>query len=114
MIHQEVKTIEHKGIKVMVHVDYDNAIVSLVERQNYNSSGLQKKSYIFANRGLEYMNGWLAVLEALTFAVNQCKKDLERNLAEKSAFKEKEIVKNAFEIPNMIHKNMRSRKNSKR
>lgn len=67
----EIKTIEHKGINVTIHVDYDNDHVSLVENINHNYIG---KKYLFANRGLGYMNGWLTTLEAMTEAIKVGKK----------------------------------------
>ncbi len=97
MKHLEVKTIEHKGIKVTVMIDYDKGEVSFVEKQSYNSSGFQKKQWIFANRGLEYMKGWLDIIEAMQFAVKECQKALEANLAEKSAFRNEKIIKDFIE-----------------
>lgn len=79
----EIKTIEFNGIKVRVKIDYDLGIASLVEPDN------QPKKWVFASRGLEYMNGWLNIIEAMTSAVKEIKKDLERDLAEKSKFQNK-------------------------
>lgn len=48
---------------------------------------------MFADRGLEYMNGWRNVLEAMQEAVTECQKELEKNLAEKSRLKEETVKK---------------------
>lgn len=97
MKHLEVKTIEHKGIKITIMIDYDNGLVSLVEKQPFHGSVFQKKQYIFANRGLEYMNGWLNIIEAMQVAIKECKKELEANLAEKSAFKNNKLIADYIE-----------------
>lgn len=93
--HQEVKTIKHKGVDVTVAIDYDNGTASIVEvfrqRQAPYANEYQPKKWVFAGRTLDYMNGWLLILQAMTKAVEQIKKDLEADLAEKSAFKESEI-----------------------
>lgn len=86
----EIRTIEHKGVKVTVQIDYDESRVSLVERSR--SGNYTEKNWLFSNRGLEYMNGWLNILEAIQFAVKECKKELEANLAEKAKFKEEQVI----------------------
>lgn len=84
--HLEIKTIEHKGIEVTLEVDYDRALVSLLEWSSFGSRW-EKKEYVFANRGLEYMRPWLNILEAMTVAVKEGQRCLEQKLAEDSAFK---------------------------
>lgn len=91
--HLEVKTVEHKGIKVIIKVDYEAGTASLVEMLNANQqTQYPTKKWGFGNRGLEYMNGWLTILEAMTLAVKECKKDLEWDLAEKSKFRDQIII----------------------
>lgn len=90
----EIKTIEHKGVKVTIKVDFDAGTASLVEVQPHSRPFIyQDKHWIFGGRGLEYMNGWLNILEAMTVAVKECKKDLEWKLAQDSAFKDEMIDK---------------------
>jgi hypothetical protein len=87
----EIRTITHKGIAVSIKIDYDKGEVSLVDQlDNYKG-----KKWLFTKRGLEYMNGWLNVLSAMTFAVEEGKKELEANLGEKSRFSEEFIKKGA-------------------
>lgn len=83
--HLEIKTVEHKGISITVKIDYDKGDVSLVESV---VGGYGKKEFVFADRGLEYIQGWLNILDAMKHSVETAKKDLEADLAEKSAFKE--------------------------
>lgn len=90
--HLEVKTIEHKGIKVSYMIDYDRGMASLVEPQSSESHARfpwKTKDYFFSNRGLEYMNGWQNILEAMQIAVEECKRALEKDLAGKRRIKEK-------------------------
>lgn len=95
----EIKTIEHKGVTVIMKIDYISGEASLVEYQtNSIPSVYQPKSWCFKNRGLEYMNGWLTVLEAMTVAVKECKKELEFSLAQSSAFKEEKILAGAIAL----------------
>lgn len=86
----EIKTIEHKGVKVTVKIDYDLGKASLVERNRLGN--FTTKNWIFQDRGLEYMNGWKEIIEAMAEAVKICKKDLEADLAAKSAFKEAQVA----------------------
>ncbi len=87
--HVEIKTVEHKGIKVVVKIDYINGKASLVELLQANGEvQTPAKKWVFAERGLEYMDSWIIILEAMTVAVKECKKDLEFSLAQSSAFKE--------------------------
>lgn len=81
----EIKTIEHKGVKVRFRIDYDNGKVDLVDEMN------NAKKWNFSGRTLDYMTGWLNVIDAMRVAIEQCKKDLEADLAEKTKFHEEEI-----------------------
>ncbi len=90
--HLEVRTTEHKGINVMVRIDYDNNTVGLIERTAGEDCGFTGKKWVFNNRGIEYMQGWLDILEAMTVAVKDAKSDLEKHQKAKSAKKEKLMV----------------------
>lgn len=107
--HLEIKEIEHKGIKVLVKVDYDAGTASLVERDP-SGTGYCPKKWVFAHRGLDYTNGWLTILEAMTVAVKECKKDLEHKLAEDSAFKNNIIVEAFGEVEYKIKKRKSKKK----
>lgn len=91
--HLEIKTIEHKGIKIRVKINYDSGEVSLLDQYN------EIKKWTFAKRGLEYMKGWLDILEAMTMAIKEGKKLLEADLAEKSKFSEEVVEKLVFGYP---------------
>lgn len=90
----EVKTLEHNGIKVNYLVDYVAKKASVVELVDCgNSTKSQKKNWVFAERGLQYMDGWLNILEAMRLAVIQCKKALEEREKEDDKKEEEFMVK---------------------
>lgn len=89
--HNELKTVEYKGIKITLDINYDAGTVSLVHQKD-RFNGWQPKEFVFANRSLEYMNAWLLILDAIKFAVSQAKKDLESDLAEKTKFEKTEKI----------------------
>lgn len=60
-----------QGINIAVDIDYVKKTVSLVEKNGGN------KKWIFAERSLEYMNGWILILRAMEYAVTEAKKELE-------------------------------------
>lgn len=81
----EIRTIEHKGVKVTIRIDYDKGNASLME---YIDNRWKPKRWLFTDRGLEYMNGWQDILEAMQESVKLCKIALEEDLAMKTAFRE--------------------------
>jgi hypothetical protein len=87
---QEIKTIEHKGIIVAIKVDYKTGTASIVTTEQYTP-----KKFVFAERGLEYMQGWLDIMEAMQEAAKECRRLLEENLEEKNQ-KLTEIVIQAY------------------
>jgi len=85
--HLEVRTITTHDIGVTIMIDYDRGTVSLVEQDPINSASLWRgKKYLFTNRELNYMNGWLNILDAMMAAVEEGKRLLEKDLAIRSAF----------------------------
>lgn len=85
----EVYQFNYKGIKVAVKINYKHNTISLLENiyddKNY-------KKYIFADRGVEYMASWVVILEAMQEAIKDAKKRYEAELAERSKFKEDNLV----------------------
>ncbi|MFA6325216.1 MAG: hypothetical protein WCX46_03255 [Candidatus Paceibacterota bacterium] len=77
----EVKTYECCGVKVTVKIDYKNETVSVVE----DTLGFPGKRYLFNERGLDYMDSWVDVLNALKFAVESATNELIEYKAEKNA-----------------------------
>lgn len=89
----QVKTYTFNDIDVTVKIDFYNNQISLVNSLNY-----QPKQYVFVERGVEFMNGWLNILEAMKSAIKEAKKEYEHELAETSKFKEESIVKFAMAL----------------
>jgi len=85
---QEIFTVEHKGITVAVKVDYHHRTVSLVETaRNYNV-----KSWVFGERGLDYLKGWQDIIEAMGVAVKKGKELLEVRMEHEAKLKEDQII----------------------
>jgi len=83
----EVIEYDYKGIKVCVKINHIAGKVSLVDRASYDWQSIEKKQWIFADRGLEYMKGWQTILDAMKYAIAEATKILEKDLAESSRFK---------------------------
>ncbi len=76
----EIKSIEHKGIVVNMEINHLAKTVSLVDFR-WNADVLedyltQNKQWVFRNRTVEYMDGWLNIMEAMMEAVKEAKKEL--------------------------------------
>lgn len=77
--HLEIKTYTHKGIDVMVKIDYHLERISLVECKSFTNGAEQiftPKSWVFASRELEYMEGWQNILSAMKNAVSDATTEL--------------------------------------
>jgi len=76
-----------KDITIWVKIDYRNNRIDIVEPVNYDNCSFKKKDFTFIGRGVEYLNGWRLVLQALDKAIDNAKMKYEKNLAENSKFK---------------------------
>lgn len=104
--HLEIKTYEHRGIQVMVLIDYDKEQVSLMERikplSYHDPIGMERrdfpfkpKNWVFAKREINYMPGWQDILDAMKYAVKEATQELNDGLVEKEKAKDAEIVEMA-------------------
>lgn len=59
------------GTTIRVKIDFEHNKVSLVDNQNANNK------FLFAERGLEYMNGWLNILGAMRYAIREARDELQ-------------------------------------
>lgn len=71
----EVKTIEHKNIKVTVGINYFKGEIALLEYDTERKDFAVKK-WTFENRGLEFMQGWQNILDAMKYAIKIATDDL--------------------------------------
>lgn len=63
--HIEIVTFEEQAVKVSVKIDYDKREISLVD-QNFTD-----KKWIFAGRGLQYMQGWKDILKSMEYSIDK-------------------------------------------
>lgn len=84
---KETYIYELKGKKIGVTIDYRQKQISLVEPDT-----LKRKNWLFAERGVKYINGWLNVLEAIESAITDAKERLEKYIEEEEEEKLKRIV----------------------
>lgn len=61
----------HNGIGVVVEMDFVKKTVSLTEKDG------RAKNWKFAERTPEYMNGWIAIFQAMEYAVGEAKKEMD-------------------------------------
>jgi hypothetical protein len=59
------------GTTIYVKIDFAKNKVSLVDNNGANFK------FLFAERGAEYMNGWLNILGAMRYAVREARDELE-------------------------------------
>lgn len=73
--HVEVETYTAYGIAVMVEIDYDARKISLLQGRSH------AKNWVFAGRGIEYMNGWRNILHAMEYAIGEAEKKLSKAIS---------------------------------
>lgn len=94
MKHLEIITVEHKGIEICLKIDYDTGLISIVDGNKNAQYGLYgKKNWVFMERGVEYMQGWLDILDAMKKAVTEAKRLVEEDVKKKDAEVEKQHLR---------------------
>lgn len=76
----------HKDIKIYVRIDYLNNKIDILEPVSLADAKFKKKEWTFIGRGVEYMQGWRNILEAISEATKDAQKRYEADLAENSKF----------------------------
>lgn len=74
------------GTIIRVKIDFENNKVSLVDKGGGNTK------FLFAERGVEYMNGWLNILGAMQYAVKDARDTLEAWQKARDDEKQKQII----------------------
>lgn len=64
-------------VSVGVHINYATGIISLVDTNQTNPHAVQGKQWIFRNRGLEFMQGWQDILDAMKSAISDATEKLQ-------------------------------------
>jgi hypothetical protein len=80
----------HKGISIFVRIDYLHNKIDILECDTLQTQ-FKKKEFVFVGRGVEYMQDWRNILEAISEATKDAQKKYEVNLALESSFKTKKI-----------------------
>lgn len=79
-------------VNIPVHINYAVGTVTLIDANPANPGSYQGKQYQFKNRGLEYMAGWIDILDAMKSAVNDAADKLQTYQVEQAKRKEKLVV----------------------
>ena len=74
------------GTVIRVKIDFEKNKVSLVDSNNANTN------FKFAERGLEYMNGWLNILGAMRYAIREARDELTKWQEAKKDKETKQII----------------------
>jgi hypothetical protein len=61
----------YQGVRIAVHINYIEGIITLIDENPKNPSAVQGKQWIFRNRSLDYMGGWLEIMDAMKSAVSE-------------------------------------------
>ncbi len=105
--HLEVKTYEYGDIKVMVETNFDTGKISLVEKKEKEFNAdfrTEMKKWVFVQRGLEYMNGWLNILDAMKYAIEQARDELKAYQAKVKKDKEDDVTEILMQATDLVKK----------
>lgn len=90
--HLDIKTHEHKGVKVAVEINFDTQKISLVEFVSRDTGCIdpqkkwRAKDWNFSGRELEYMQGWQDVFDAMKNATKLATEELSGYLKLKQSY----------------------------
>ncbi len=95
----EIKSYEKHGIEVLVKIDYSNGLIALVEKEPSGNTEIKTstKKWAFGNREIEYMAGWIQILDAMKHAIEQATMELQAFQDEEEKQREALMVKLAVE-----------------
>ena len=74
------------GTTIYIKIDFAKNKVSLVDQNGASTK------FLFAERGLEYMNGWLNILGAMRYAIKDARDQLEAWQKARDDEKQKQII----------------------
>ncbi len=89
---KETYKFTHKDISIYVKIDYLNNRIDIVEPVNLLRGNFKKSEFVFIGRGVEYMQGWRDILEAISEATKDAQAKYEANLALESSFRDKDML----------------------
>lgn len=95
MKHFEIKSYTYKGqlsdIVIPMFLDYELGTVSVLESPV--SIGAQPKKFVFADRDLDYKQGWFDILDGIKFAVEGAFLDIKLEHTFQQQIKDEQIEK---------------------
>lgn len=106
---KETYCFTHNDISVWVKIDYYNNKISIVDPLNENYSKFQDKRWLFKERGVEYMQGWINILDVMKMAIEDAKKRYESQLAVTSKMENILVKERDKIINNLIIKTMKKK-----
>lgn len=59
------------GISIVVELDFIKKTVSFTEKDG------DRKKWVFADRTADYMHGWVMILDAMKYAAQEAKKEMD-------------------------------------
>lgn len=66
------------GTNIHVKIDFENNRVSFVEPDMRKvDAPYRNKEWLFAERGVDYMNGWINILGAMQYVAREARNELE-------------------------------------
>ena len=74
--HNAVNSYTYNGIEVWVQIDYTKQEISLINSLPHGMNRVEKKNWIFAERGLLYTTSWLNIMDAMKYAVSRASEEL--------------------------------------
>ncbi len=104
--HLEIKTYIYGGIRVMVKIDYDANQVSLIDRADLNNH----KKWIFAGREPEFLNGWINILDAMKYAMEESFGELTKYLKAKEKEREEMVEAVLIEASGIVKERSKKKK----
>lgn len=84
----EIETYYHLGVGVTIKIDYILGRISML-----NNEG-RPKEWVFAERQIEYMQGWQNILDAMKYAITEA----EKKLAKHQKSQEKAVERKAIDL----------------
>jgi hypothetical protein len=84
-------------IKVWIEINYRDNLISLVNPELNNA-----RQYVFTKRGVEYMTGWLEILECLHKAVREAKKKMEAYNKKVQDDKDNDVTEILMQATNIV------------
>lgn len=84
----EEKRYTFNNVEIYVRINYRKKTISLIDN---DGKGIGKR-FLFANRQIEYITGWINVLKAMEFAMGEAKELLDEYIDTENKERENSII----------------------